>query len=275
MAALFAAIGAGIAAALAINGPGKSYKKASVAQQTLNSVFQNTSSSCVAESKCVASGNTVILSGSAGSAGIELSCSSSAACAMNNSMDASVKNIQTSLANQKRRAVNGAMGDLGTSDKIDSVDMRNSITNYITQITQSTCQSRVAMQANNNLIYATPSSKTSGFTGIRVGVQPPSNANASCTMVNVSKIDIYNKNQADTDQSESNIGSITIIAIILIVTIAIVAIIFIIISSGPEQPAQPQVPTCPAGYNLVVPGGSAAPYCMLQKTPTAPKPPTQ
>lgn len=201
-----------------------------VTQDVMNNFVQESRESCISSTNCQANNNVIVVSGSvAGNVGIVESCTANSRCMMNNSMDTSITNILASMTNQKNTAITDLFGDFSFNSQTNSVNIRQTIQNFVTQITESTCQSTASLIANNNIVIS--NATVGGSVGVILGQgnDPAGTSQSSCTMTNITKLEAYNKEQSTNSQSNTSIGMIAIIAIIiglvLIVGLVMVAIV--------------------------------------------------
>jgi hypothetical protein len=199
-------------------------------QDVMNSILQEQSTACNATCTNNVSGNVVIVTGgSAGSIGIQTqSCTATANCLISNTIDSQIDNLLTAIAQQENTSATDIMNDLALNFTDFDVDVRQSMANYVTQITNSTCNATAIQNVNNNYVYAA-NATTSGFVGVQVG---PTSANATCTMDNITKAIVYNQAQAQSTQKSTNIGMFALIFAVIAFVVVIGAILLFILLIG-------------------------------------------
>lgn len=204
-----------------------------VTQTLMNSVFEETATACNATCTATQNGNVVIINDTTidGSAGFQESCSVAASCVMNNTLDSQVQNIVSSLLNQSNTAATDFLGDLSFNGSTNSANLNQNVSNYITQIIDSTCNAQLAFTQDDNLLYVSNSNVT-GFVGFQIGTaNQPNSANASCAMSNLSKSVVYNNVQAQVSQSNVQIGIFALIVAAIIAIVLIGAIVTVVLAS--------------------------------------------
>lgn len=209
-----------------------------ISQSTMTSILNQSAQTCQASCTANQSGNVIIIDGGniQGSVGFSENCKVTASCTMVQSLDTQVENIISAIAEQSNTALTGFMGDLSFNAATNSVNIRNSITNYITNITESTCSSRAVMSQSNNLLYASNanvSGSNNNFFGFQIGSSGnPISVQSACSMSNISKVSVYNQENASSKQSNLSVSSLGLIAVALILFIVMIVIIVIVSAVG-------------------------------------------
>jgi hypothetical protein len=199
-----------------------------ITTSVMTSIFEETSTTCSATCSETQSGNVVVIQNSTigGSAGFAESCSVSASCMMNNSLDAEVQNIISSTLEQENEAITDFMNGLSVNNETNSANINQYVYNSVTQIIDSTCNASLAFSQTNNLLYISDSG-VGGFAGFQIGIDQPASANASCSMSNMSKSVVYNSVQDSTTQSNTSMGSMALIAAAIIACIVLGGILLL------------------------------------------------
>lgn len=208
----------------------------SLEQNVTTSILNASKQTC--ESKCESnqSGNVVIIDNGkvGGSAGFSQSCSAQASCVMNTQLDSNVESVIGSVANQSNTAVTSILGDLSFNQTTNSANIKQNITNFVTNMSDSTCKASVALNQTNNLFVAS-NSDIGGFAGFQSGVDPPATANSSCTMSNLSKVVVYNQAQSESAQKNTQISLLAIIIIAIIAILLIGGLVFMFAIFGKKK----------------------------------------
>ena len=199
-----------------------SVNQTDINQTTMTSILNESSQICQASCSASQTGDVVIIENSTvgGDAGFEIACTVSTSCVMNNTIESEVSNILSAVANQQNSSITGILGDLGNAGQFNYAGINESITNYITQIEESTCSATASFTQSNDLFYAANSS-VGGFAGFQIGIAQPASANASCTMTNLSRVVVYNSAQASVTQSNTSVSLFAIIAVAIVACVII------------------------------------------------------
>lgn len=201
-----------------------------ITQDTMTQINQRTSADCSAVCNANQSGNIVIITDSTikGGAGFAQSCSAKANCTISNTMASQVDNIIAAITQQTNESTNSIIGSIGHNEKTNNINIKQTTRNFITQVVESTCTATAMFNQSNNLFYAS-NSNIGGFAGFQIGIDPPATANAACTMTNLSKIIVYNKEQADATQKNSSLSVLVFIVIAIVIAAVIAFVVFIVL----------------------------------------------
>jgi hypothetical protein len=198
---------------------------AKLIQSVTDNIFQSTQEICTADCTAIQSGNTIIISGSdTGNVNLTNQCSASASCAMNQQLNNQVSSIMSALAEQENTTSSLWPVSFKFDNKNNKVTIRQAITNNITQLMQSICQSTSDNIQDNNVIVFTDSS------GGNITLSNKGSANSTCTMNNVARQVAFNQQTSKTNQTAeitSVFTTIIIIIVVLIIIGALVALLFI------------------------------------------------
>ena len=200
-----------------------------ISQGVMTDILNQSAATCSASCSQNQSGNVIIIDGGSvgGDVGFSQNCKVTAACTMTQSLDSQVSSIISAVSDQSNTALTGFMGDLSFNAATNSANIQSQIKNYITNITESTCNSTAVMNQSNNLIYAS-NSNIKGFVGFQIGGNgQPVTVESSCTMSNLSKITVYNEEQATSKQSNVSISSLALIGLALVLFIFMIIIIVV------------------------------------------------
>lgn len=189
----------------------------SLAQSVTNDIFQSQQSQCAATVSNVDSGDQVILLNSrvGGSVGFEAQITTSASCVFNNTINTSVSNTLTALLQQENSALSGILPSL--DGQTNSVDALQTVANYVTQLTENTCNSSVINNQSNSIVYVQGSTVGGNVGFIDNGL----NASANCTFNNTTNLQIYNDLQATVTQKNKTIALLALIVLVIAVIIVV------------------------------------------------------
>lgn len=195
-----------------------------------NNYLQQLEQTCSADCVAVNSGNTVIVSGNvSGDIVISSECSSNAACSMSNTAYLTATNVIDNLLNQQIKSVTDFMNDLSFNDLDNKTNAYNALVNQITQISSQTCSSTASSTVSNDLVYV----KAGGVVGGSILLLSTANANASCTMSNLVKMDTYNQEQTKSDQGTKSIGMFALFGMVLLIITVVCVVIFVLVFATP------------------------------------------
>ena len=197
--------------------------------RSTNSILQVSNESCLSQCTADTSGNTIIVSGvKAKDFNFNSVCQSSASCVMNSSLDTSVQNIMKAMADQTAVTQLGLL-NFNMSNTSNSVNIEQDITNQITQVMNSTCQS-TSTSINDNNIFIFKNSSLDNF-----GIGASGTASSNCVMTNTARAVAFNEQTASSSQSakrESVLAMIVIAIVIGIIAIGGLVVIFLMSPSG-------------------------------------------
>lgn len=189
-----------------------------------NDFLQQLENVCVATCTSEASGNTIIVAGKTGDISISATCSSDASCTMTNQATSVAQNTTSTMAKQESTAVTDFFGGFSWQDMNNGISVTNSMINHITQISTQTCNANSSSTTNNNFIYV----QEGGETG-NLSIAATGNANASCVMSNMSKIEAYNEVQSNTDQSSKTVGQFSMYGVAAMAVVLVIGIVVVLV----------------------------------------------
>ena len=209
-------------------------------------ILQTQSSNCGATQNVSASGNTIIVvDGNLKNVDVGVSISgqqTDATCAMTNTMDSQVKQLLETQLSQDITMESGLFGFLSPNKTKVRNDVTQSISNVLTQVTESNCSVSQNINANNNYVYY--SGVNSGaFIGVQITNQT---ASASCAMSNYSGlvVDSATKTNVDNDidiEKRSFFRTFFIIIIGIIILIVIVSLLISFLKKGKSPKKEEEV----------------------------------
>lgn len=208
-----------------------------------NTINQSISSVCTASCSANQSNDVIIIENSTvtGSGiGFTAACTANSSCIMQNTMDSNVQDLLSAIANQTNQALNGALGDISYNASANFNNINQNVTNFLTQMTNSTCASAVSVNQSNDLFFASNSDLNSpaSFVGFTIGGNSPVSANSSCTMTNIQKSLMYNRLQAQVAQSNTETSILAIIVIGIVIVIVVLGIVGGIVAIVRRRPAE-------------------------------------
>lgn len=171
----------------------------------------------------------VSIAGPTKSLTISATCNTNASCLMTNQTVATVQSILSNALSQDSTTISGIFGGALLPVKTnENVNITSTITNNITQITESTCQASSTADVNNVVVYVAPT----GSTG-KLYIGSNSNANSTCTMNNLAKIQLQNQvnNKSAIKAKTKSLLSVIFTTLMVVVLIGGI-IILLLISSG-------------------------------------------
>lgn len=203
---------------------------ANIQQDTYNNITQLATQNCINTVTQNTSGNSVFIIDSKVNGdviGVSSTTSMDATCAITSSMDDQVQNILESLTTQSNIAETDWFNGFQLTFENNNLDLKQSITNNISQINQAMCTANLTSSTSNNFVYVSNSS----FGGNFVGVSSVSNPSSNCNMSNFMKNITYNLTQGNADQSNVNKGMFTSIFTTLLIVVGVIIIGVVIIVS--------------------------------------------
>lgn len=171
----------------------------------------------------------VSIAGPTKSLTISATCNTNASCLMTNQTVATVQSILSNALSQDSTTISGIFGGALLPVKTsETVNITSTITNNITQITESTCQASSTADVNNVVVYVAPT----GSAG-KLYIGSNSNANSTCTMNNLAKIQLQNQvnNKSAIKAKTKSLLSVIFTTLMVVVLIGGI-IILLLISSG-------------------------------------------
>ena len=199
---------------------------ANINQSFMNNITTQNQENCVANANVQVSGNVIIVSGStvSGSVGTITGVSTDASCLMVSEMENSIQDIMKATSTQTNSTTSDIFGDFQWTNDQNTFNLTQSVTNNISQISESTCTANSMETNSNNYIYVQGSS-----IGGNVGVASTTNASANCSMSNMMKNYTYNYVQGDNNQGNTQKGMFVAIvgAICTLIGIIIIGVVLL------------------------------------------------
>lgn len=207
-------------------GPTISTNITNIQQDFMNNILQQNQQNCIVGANSNANNNYVNISGAkigGNFTGIINTVNTDASCLMVSSMDNSVSSILSATTQQTNTAATDLLSGFAALTNVFNV--RQSITNNISQINEATCSANSLASSSNNYVYAENAQIKGNFVGVNGGA----NAKANCTMTNTMKNTTYNQAQASATQSNTAEGIFATMAgaFITVVGLIVIAVIFL------------------------------------------------
>lgn len=233
--------------------------KLNLSEQT--SITQSVSSSCITNCNAVTSNNTIILNNTfiGGDFTFDSSCKADMKCTIDSTFDSNVDNLISAAVSQANTTTSGLIPNI-TKDS-NQLDVKEQITNSLSQYISSTCKVQTGTYFTGNTVVFNNSSIQGGVT---LGAQ--GNANANCSLVNTASAVVSNNQQANTNQSNTElslfatVGIILVIGIIIVVAAVVVSTIFSSFSRGSSTttvvPVASNTNAKPIAININTPSGN-------------------
>lgn len=194
-------------------------------QNVTNDIVSSSSATCNATSTSEQINNTIIVLNSeiSGDVGVVTVTSVDASCTIGNTMNDTISNSIAAAVQQENSALNGILGGLGNESQSNLIDVTQNIANNVTLLMNSTCQATNTVAQENNLVYLDGST-----IGQNVGILNTGGTSyASCTINNLSKLQVYNQMTASASQKNSSVSLLALIFIIVFLCVLVAAIIAI------------------------------------------------
>ena len=196
----------------------------SLEQSFFNSITQQNQEKCVATVDSNVSGNIVIITNSTflgNVTGIKNNVYTDASCTITSSMESSVSNLLESTLNQENKSSAGFSNIFG-GDQNQSGNVKQSTSNFISQLNTEICNSSDQVSTGNNYIYAS-GDKATNF----IGIDASSQAYSSCSMTNYMKTTVSNSASSTASQTNKKTG-----LLVLLIILAVVVGVLVLIGGG-------------------------------------------
>jgi hypothetical protein len=219
-------------------------------QSITNNTVTSSSISCDATATTIQANNTIIVLDSevGGSVGDISGVTVDASCTIGNSMSSAISNSLSAAVQQENTALNGIMGGIGNSSQSNLIDIMQNVSNNTTVLMNSVCQATNTVDQSNNLVYVDGST-----VGQNVGViNTGGTAYASCTINNLSKLQIYNQVQASATQTNKEISLLSLIFIVILLCVVVCAIIALAKVFGKRKAAAGQQSSFSTGEEQLI-----------------------
>lgn len=205
--------------------------------KVVNNILQSTQNNCIISCGSTANNNTTIVIDHIGEITIEAQCTldEGPSCVATNTLDSDISNILSSMASQDTYTLSGIApqwGKMTIGVTNQNIDLKQYISNNISQISANTCQISAQTEANNNYTYI------KGGSGNFTISSNAKVSKASCNLNNSAKQSVYNDATIAAEQKSviSTTGAIILIVIVIVIMIgAAVAISTSAISTGDQS----------------------------------------
>lgn len=196
-----------------------------------NQLYETSSTACIANCTALQINPTIVISNTTvgGNVDITNQCNASASCVMQSTLDGQVQNIMSSMTQQENVTTQLLPIAFDFNNKNTSVQIKQNITNNITQTMQAVCQ------ATSNTIQTNPTIVGSNATvGGNLSITGGGSANASCTITNLARMNLFNQSTSTNNQTtkQASVLGIMMIAIVLIMVIGAIILVIIIGPAG-------------------------------------------
>jgi len=233
-------------------------------QTVINSLYTNSSQSCLATCTEQQIGDTIVIDNvtiGGNFTGFNQLCTAQAACIMDQNLDSSSKNILSSMLEQSNSTTNGPfsiLADLtGGGNLQNNVTVSQTIENMMQQNLSSFCQGYADEISEGNVLFIGGSNNS--IAGNFVGVNQTGSANASCTMKNYSKMQTFNQESAKVKQTNKQMDVVGLIGIVVgVVVVVIIIIIGILLAKGVIGIGSSKSGGQGGGYEVTSPPSSSA-----------------
>jgi hypothetical protein len=192
---------------------GRQSNYVSASQNVFTDVLNVSTEKCDATCNQSNTGNVVIIEGGETIGDVDIlnnTCTVNAKCIMQNTVSTDIANVVSATLQQKNTDVTSLFSGFKDDQNNVAITSQN-ISNYITQVLVSTCQSDSWQNNSGNFFYFGDNA------GNIIALNNNGNVSASCTMTNLSKITVSNKATSEVTQSNVAVGGFILFAIILII----------------------------------------------------------
>ena len=197
----------------------------------MNNIVENDQQSCKSTATSIADNNVIIVNGAkikGNFTGVQVGTATDATCLMTSTMSNNITSIVTAIQQQANRANTDLFNDGNlVNDENNTFNLDQTITNNISQINQTLCDASNITQSSNNYVYVANTSVGGNF----VGVASNSSSKANCSMTNMMKNVVYNRQQADVTQSNRITGMFAGILGAVVLIVGLIVIILIVLCS--------------------------------------------
>lgn len=189
--------------------------------QTLNnSIVQSSSETCKATCSNIQNGDSTIISGSVIEGNLNAFsqvCQVDASCVLKNQISTQIQDILESVAKQTQQLDESFLSIFSDTHNKESSTIEQSITNSVTQLLNSSCTATSSNVQSDDIFVLSNSQALSGV----IAFSQTGNATSSCTINNISKVKLFNKELAEISQ-EQRIENIFVAIIALIVAALVI-----------------------------------------------------
>jgi len=194
--------------------------RATEIQNVNNSIVQESSEKCSATCSNIENGDSTIISGSTiegNLSAFKQVCQVQASCVLKNQISTQIQDILESVAKQTQRLDESFLSIFSDTHNNESATIEQSITNSVTQILNSSCTATSSNVQSDDIFVLSNSEALSGV----IAFSQTGNATSSCTINNISKVKIFNKELAEISQ-EQRIENVFVAIIALIVAALVI-----------------------------------------------------
>ena len=170
---------------------------AEIQQNFMNNIVQEDQRNCISTTYDQSNNDVITINGAninGSFMGVSSTTSTDATCLIVSNMEDSVSNILQSMVQQRNRSETNWFDGFQVTDSTDLFNIKQSVTNNISRINESTCAANT-IPSINNFVYVTNASNDF------IGVTDESSASANCSMINTMKNVTYNQVQAAASQT--------------------------------------------------------------------------
>jgi len=192
-----------------------------------NNLYESSSTACIGTCNAIQTSPTIVLNNTTvgGSIDITNKCEASASCVMQSTLDSQVENIMSSISKQQNITTQLLPIAFDFQNKNTSSEIKQNITNNITQTMQAVCQ------ATDNTLQSNPTIVGSNATvGGSLTLTNEGSANANCTITNLARISLFNSSTTDDNNvtKQANVFGIMMIAIVIIMVLGVIMLVIVI-----------------------------------------------
>jgi len=179
-----------------------------------NNTAQVSQQTCTAIAHGEISGNSIAIDGSkiSGDVGIYQTMTAQSSCVMATQLDTNVSTILGSMTKQSAESSNSLI-QLSFASSSNSVDVKQQITNNLTQIISATCNANDEELIHGNTIMVQSGSTVQG----NVKIVQAGDAKALCALSATAKVTAFNQAQEQSDQQAVVEDQITNVIALLVV----------------------------------------------------------
>jgi hypothetical protein len=198
---------------------------ATITQDFYNNVLQENQESCTLGTKELQDNNTIIISGGqidGNFTGITNASTTDSTCLLVGQMQNSIDNILSASLQQTNKTKTDWFNGFQFNRDSNTFNIKQSVTNNISQINQQTCSSNIVESSSGNYIYFGDS-----LSGNFIGISNTSNSHANCSITNAMKNQTYNRAQASGNQNNAITGMFVAIMTAIIAMIGLVTLLIV------------------------------------------------
>ena len=189
-------------------------------QSINNDIIQESSEKCMATCVNIENGNSAIFDGATidgNLTGFKQVCKVSTSCVMTEQLNSQIQDVLESVAKQTQQLDSSFLSIFADTHNKTKATIEQSINNSVTQLLNSSCTATASNIQNNDMFVLSNSTVLGGV----IAFSQTGNPTASCTMNNLGKIKLFNKEQAEISQ-EQRIENIFVAIIAMIVAALVI-----------------------------------------------------